>query len=236
MRLFAHPTCPYAQRALLVRDLKGVSDSVLQTVMIDFDAPPADIVAIYADWTVPMIELSKGRGFDDSLHIMEFIDALPSSAASLFGAHVEERALTRFQLHKAIVLVLRPLKLALYSAFSPLSEAEQRDAAQWAWKGLDELLEKREGIFFGGSHLNAVDVCLATFLRKAEGAHALDGKMLLPDTGTPASEYLRALREHSFVSKICGETSTIAKAMAPFRGPRTDSTPGWMGYLPAPFD
>ncbi len=236
MRMFAHPTCPYAQRALLVKALKGVHDSVLETVMIDFDAPPVDMLAIHADWTVPMIELSKGRGFDDSLHIIEFIDSLPSKAGSLFGTHADERALTRFQLHKAIVHVLRPLKLALYSAFSPLSEAEQCDAVQWAWRGLDDLLAKKGGSFLGGDHLNAVDVSLVTFLRKAEGAHALDGKLPLPETSRLACTYLTALREHSLVNKICGETASIAKEMAPFRGSRVEVPSGWMGYLPAAFD
>lgn len=231
-----HPTCPYAQRAVIAKELKKIDSSVLHNVEIDFNNPPKDMLLINPDWTVPMVELAPGKGFDDSLLIMEFIDTLPSAEHSLFGNSAAEKALVKFQIHKLLVYVLRPLKLALYSAYSWVPQAEQDKACSAAWEHLDRFVEKNHGTLFGGNSLNAADITLATFFRKAEGAHAYDEKLLLPAKNSPASLYFSKINEQEIVQKVCGTTESIAQAMAPFRGENLTKPKGWEDFLPPAFD
>jgi hypothetical protein len=131
---------------------------------------------------------------------------------------------------------LRPLKLCIYSSHSPLTEEEQLAASGFAWEKLSDFLTHEAQPFFGGIELNAVDIVLATFLRKAEGAHACDGKILLPEKDSRAGRYLAAIREHAIVKDVCGTTESIAAGIAQFRGVKGANERHWTNFLPGAFD
>lgn len=199
-RVFGIPQCPYVHRIRIGKAVRDLKDDVLRVEWIDLNNPPPELVANDpTGWTVPTLIDASGKGFDDSLTILEFLDSLPGSGPRLFGdtpwAVAETKALNR----RLTCRFLRPLRRAV-SDFGNAGEKLAR--TQGLAHGLEALqAELKHDGFFGGDSLNATDVVLAPFVRQLFARHmrtTFNVDTLAPRLRT----YLTELANHPVVQEF----------------------------------
>ncbi|MEY3903500.1 MAG: hypothetical protein RL189_2806, partial [Pseudomonadota bacterium] len=187
------PECPFVHRVLLACDVRKIRESQLEKCRINLAQPPAEMLAINASGSVPTLQFDDGRGFHESLVIMEFLDTLNASGAKIYGENPRSIAETKVIWEAANSNLLGPVQQALYSFgnINLTKLAATQLAAGWSW--LDESLKTRGGPFFGGTELNAIDIGMAPFLIRLQFASELFPQVKLPAAESPSGKYLQML-------------------------------------------
>lgn len=193
MKLYMIPECPFVHRVLLACDVRKISDSQLEKCRINLAQPPAEMLAINPSGSVPTLQFDDGRGFHESLIIMEFLDTLSASGMKIFAADPRSVAETKVILESANSKLLAPVQQAAYSFgnVNAVKQAATQLAAGWAW--LDEALKARGGPFLGGEELNAADISMAPFLIRLPFVADIFPQIKLPSAESHSGKYLRKL-------------------------------------------
>ncbi len=217
IKLYANRECPYVQRVLIGIHLRNITPNQLDIEWIDFNNPPAGLVAINPDWTVPMMEQSPGTGFDDSLHILEYLDNIPGTGPKLMGATAFHCTQSRFLAHALCRGFLTPVKAVVYP-FGHLTNQLIRSLDEGFYI-LNHWLEKLQTPFFGGHHLGYVDIALASFVAKYQVAQSLDARLPVPPG--KAQTYMNSLFLHPVVQTYCGRDRVLSAMEKMFFTPKS---------------
>jgi glutathione S-transferase len=218
--LYAHPQCPYAQRTLLALEILNTPKDIVRVEMIDFAVPPNAMLTVNPDWTVPMlVNANSGRGIDDSLQILEFLDALAPQNSTLFPSSPEEFFLTKFRNQLLCKNLLGPAREVIYSFGNKLGETDRFQRLNQAYDYFEQELAKTEGTFLGGENLNGSDLVIVTFVVRLLASRVHNRNIPMPKQGTRARRYFEAAANHPVIQKICGEIPAIAQQVRAFCTP-----------------
>ncbi|XP_021716305.1 protein IN2-1 homolog B-like [Chenopodium quinoa] len=156
-RLYTTYYCPFAQRAWLARNYKGLHDTI-QLVPIDLDDRPAWYKEVYPENKVPALE-HNNKIIGESLDLIKYIDA-HFEGPSLFPEDPAKKEFTE--------------ELFDYSnkwnptLFFYLKGTKSDDEMKTAFDTLEEYFSKynHEGPFLLGAQFSAADVAYAPFVQR----------------------------------------------------------------------
>ncbi|MEN9811204.1 MAG: hypothetical protein RLZZ488_2771 [Pseudomonadota bacterium] len=219
MKLYMIPECPFVHRVLLACDVRRISESQLDKCRINLAQPPAEMLAINPSGSVPTLQFDDGRGFHESLVIMEYLDTLSAPGAKIYGDNPRSIAETKVIWEAASSKLLGPAQQALYS-FGNINlikqVASQLDAG-WVW--LDHTLQTRGGPFFGGTELNFIDISLAPFLIRLPFASEIFPQIKLPSAESHSGKYLQSLIARCEKSGVFPAHATLREVTEKFSRP-----------------
>lgn len=196
MNLYMIEACPFVHRVLLACGVRKISRELIQTITIDLDRPPPEMLKINPSGSVPTLIFSDGQGFHESLVIMEFLDSLTAAGPKLYGNTAKECAQTKVLWESANSILLSAVQQAIYSFgnVNSIRSANEKLKAGWEW--LNTQLNKSEAPYIGGNDLNAVDIGLAPFLLRLKYAAEVHPSIPMPPAGSRAGAYLVRITEH----------------------------------------
>lgn len=195
MKLYMIPACPFVHRVLLACDVRQIGNELIQKIEIDLNNPPAQMLAINPTGSVPTLEFEDGRGFHESLVIMEFLDSLDARGPKIYGSTPRAAAETKVLWEAVNNKVLSPVQQAIYSFGNINTLKQARDKLQSSWTWLDHELNRKGTPFFGGSEMNAIDIALAPFLARLPFVAEVHPVIELPAPNTPSAKYLSQILE-----------------------------------------
>ena len=199
MKLYMIPACPFVQRVLIARRVRGIDQNLLTSIEIDLSTPPKEMLAINPSGSVPTLEYASGEGFHESLVIMEFLDSIEAAGPRLYGSAPTTTSKTKVAVEVASNKFLAPLQQAMYSqgSINALRKATHQLVGAWNW--LDVELSKASGCFFGGTQLNAVDISLAPFIARWQWLAEKYPELPKPAVGSYAEKYIAQISKHEAV-------------------------------------
>jgi glutathione S-transferase len=162
MLLYTTPHCPYVQRVVIASNLIGREIPTESMAMAS-----QSVLRLNPAGTFPTLQIEPGLGFGESMTIVEYLDALPSTSkteqrVSLFGSTPLSQALTRNQLDLVNSGITGPIQRLIYAR-------GQWTLLQNALANLPAAAKQLEAMsspYLGGKHPNVLDVSLFPFAQR----------------------------------------------------------------------
>lgn len=219
MKLYMIPACPFVHRVLLACDVRQIGSELIQRIEIDLNNPPAQMLSINPTGSVPTLEFDDGRGFHESLVIMEFLDSLSATGPKIYGSTPRSVAETKVFWEAVNSKILSPVQQAIYSFGNVNTLKQAREKLNTGWSWLNNELTRRGEKFFGGAEMNAIDIALAPFLARLHYVSDVHPMIELPEANSPSRLYLEHVRQRCARSQVFPAESIMRETTLKFAHP-----------------
>ncbi|WP_338636936.1 glutathione S-transferase family protein [Spirobacillus cienkowskii] len=220
MKLYSIPFCPYCFRVKITLKIKEISPSMVEIKEIDLKNPPEALKKINPNLTVPTLQLNNDSGFGESVTIMEYLDTLGTNKVMLFGKTPEHKAKLKFTMQYINEHITQQLNYAIMSKGSAIAYSKINTALPKAFELLNHLLQQQNGApFFGGTTVNAQDVCLAPFVVYYNMVQKHTNLLPVPNEFQKVTQYFKNLEEHAVVKETMHQTQEMQDVILNFSTP-----------------
>ncbi|NWR03240.1 GSTO1 transferase, partial [Paradoxornis webbianus] len=199
IRLYSMRFCPYAQRTRLVLRAKGISHEVIN---INLKNKPEWYFEKNPSGLVPVLETSKGQLIWESPITCEYLDeAFPGK--KLMPADPYERACQKMLLEDFSKITSLLFKHVLAVKDGQDTTALKAEIAEKFGK-LEEVLAKRNTLFYGGDSISMVDYMIWPWFERLEPFQLKDALNHTPKL----QRWMEAMKEDPAIKAIITDPQT----------------------------
>lgn len=221
MKMFAIIGCPFVERSKIFISYQNISDKI-KFENIDLSNPPAALLNVNPNGSVPTLLFDDGSGFGESLLIIEYLDAtLVPPEKRLYGPTEASRAALKAQTGLVENRFLAALQKALYSKGFYNAKLEAKVEIKKAYAFFEDFLEKNDSIF-KKNETTIFDVMLAPFVLRFEALTKIDPEFELPVAKSLVGLFFERVKNNPHVQNVCIKGEDLVKAAKHF-GVSSDS-------------
>jgi glutathione S-transferase/pterin-4a-carbinolamine dehydratase len=219
VKLLMIPSCPFVQRVLIAMQLRKITETQIETEVIDLSKPPAELLKVNPTGSVPTLLNKSGAGFHESHAIMQFLDSLEAPGSKLFGSNPFDAARIQALLELNATRILGPIQQALYTKGNMNLLRSAANQLHSCFNHLDEALKSSGGPFLGGQELNALDISLAPFIVRLPFLFEIYPQIGRPTQGSKTEAYIAALRSNKCIVSAMPPEHAVKKSVEDFSTP-----------------